>query len=259
MVTGPRSQVEGDDDVLMLLDISRAHLHSPVARGVFVTINGKVYKLHEAMYGLRDAGGAFDRRVLDVMNLMGVSPGKFSICVGYRKVMDTLVRPVRVGDDFSLSGRRSLCNAFRDELGKHLLVDMTAVMGPNVEMSDVQEAIHLSRLLKMYPPGAEGGDRWELEADPRHVDILVSQMGLRMTDEDDGKECDAESRACYRSWTMRASCHSPDKCELQFAVKELARRMQRPNAKNMQALNHLGRFLQGSPRCLVHQDCFGSS
>ena len=80
------------------------------------------------------------------MTLMGVSLGKFSICVGYRKVMDTLVRLVRWGDDFSLSGRRSLCNAFRDELGKLLLVKTTAVMGPNVEMGDVQEATHLNRL-----------------------------------------------------------------------------------------------------------------
>ena len=125
MMTGPRSQVEGDDDVL---NISRTHLHSPLARAVFVTVDGKVYKLLKAMYGLRDAGEAFDGKVLDVMNL-----GKFSICVGYRKVMDTLVRLVRWGADFSLSGRRSLCNAFRDELGKHLLVKTTAVMGPDVE------------------------------------------------------------------------------------------------------------------------------
>ena len=41
MMTGPRSQVEGDDDVLMLLGFSRAHLHSPLARVVFVTIDGK--------------------------------------------------------------------------------------------------------------------------------------------------------------------------------------------------------------------------
>ena len=119
---------------------------------------------------------AFDRKVLDVMNLMGVSPGKFTICVGYRKVMDTLVRLVRWDDDFSLSGRRSLCIAFRDELGKHLLVKTTAVMGPSVEMGNVQEAIHLNTLLRLDPPGAEGGERWELEADPRHVEILVSQM-----------------------------------------------------------------------------------
>ena len=84
-MTGPRPHVERDDDVLMLLDISRAHLHSPLARAVFVTIDGKVYKLLKAMYGLRDAGAAFDRKVLHVMNLMGVSLGKFSICVGYQK------------------------------------------------------------------------------------------------------------------------------------------------------------------------------
>ena len=169
-----------------------------------------------------------------------------------------MVRLVRWGDDFSLSGRRSLCDALRDELGKHLLVKTTAVMGPNVEMGDVQEAIHLNRLLRLYP---EGGERWEHEVDPRNVEILVSQMGLsneskastpgvRMTDEEDGKELGAEDRACYRSWTMRASYLSQDRCELQFAVKELARRMQ-PNTKNMQALRRLVRFLKGSPRCLV--------
>ena len=216
MMTGPRSQVEGDDDVLMLVDIARAHLHLPLARAVFVTIDCKVYKLLKAMYGLRDAGAAFDRKVPDVINLMGVSLGKFSICVGYWKVMDTLVRLMRWGDVFSLSGRISLCSAFRDELGRPLLVKTMAVMGPNVEMGDVQEAIHWNRLLRLYPPGAEGVERWEL-ADPRHVEILVSRMGLsfgskavitrgvRPTDEEDGKELDAEGRACYRSWTMRAS------------------------------------------------------
>ena len=100
------------------------------------------------MYGLRDAGAAFDRKVLDVMNLMGVSLGKFSVCVGHRKVMDTLVRLVRWGDDFSVSGRRSLCKAFRNELGKHLLVKTTAVMGPNAEMGDVQESDPLEQTVE---------------------------------------------------------------------------------------------------------------
>ena len=58
----------------------------------------------------------------------------------------------------------------------------------------------------------------------RHVEVLVSQMGLsnesravstlgvRTTDEEDGKELGAEDRACYRSWTMRASYLSEDRC-----------------------------------------------
>ena len=35
-----------------------AHLHSPLARAVFVAIDldGQVYKLLKALYGLRDAG-----------------------------------------------------------------------------------------------------------------------------------------------------------------------------------------------------------
>ena len=76
-----------------------------------------------------------------------------------------MVRLVRCGDDFSLSGRRSPVTSWE----KHLLVKKTAVMGPNVGMGDVQEAIHLNRLLRLYPPGAEGGERWELEADLRRV------------------------------------------------------------------------------------------
>ena len=79
----------------------------------------------------------------------------------------------------------------------------------------------------------------------------VSTPGVRTTDEENGKELGAECRACHRPWTMRASHLSQDRCELQFAAKELARRMQQPNTKNMQALKRLVRFLKGSPRCLV--------
>ena len=108
------------------------------------------------MYRLREAGAACDRMPLDEMPLMEVSLGKFSTCLGCRNVIDTLVRLVRWGDDFSLSGRKSLCNAFQDDLGKHLLVKTTAVMGPNVEMGDVQEAIHLNRHVETVSSSRSG-------------------------------------------------------------------------------------------------------
>ena len=65
----------------------------------------------------------------------------------------------------------------------------------------------------------------------------VSTAGVRTTNDEDGKELDAEGRACYRSWTMGASYLSQDRCELQFAVKELARRMQQPNTKTCKPSN----------------------
>ena len=118
----------------------------------------------KATCGLRGAGASFDRKVLDVMNMMGVSQGKFSNCAGYRMAMNTIVGLVRCGDDFSLRGRRSLCKAFRDELRKHLLVKTTAALGPNAEMGDAQEAIYLKKL-RLYLPGAKGGERCELRWD----------------------------------------------------------------------------------------------
>ena len=84
-----------------------------------------------------------------------------------------------------------------------------------------------------------------------------SKAGVRTTNEDDGKECDAQSRACYRSWTMRASYLSQDRCELQFAVKELARRMQQPNAKNMQALVYGGQAEQQVADVFSDKGCAG--
>ena len=76
------------------------------------------------------------------MNLMGVSITKFSISVGHRKAV---VRLVRWCDGFSVSGRRSLCEAFRDELAKHLLVKTTTMLGPNLfcHSFSVSSCLHL--------------------------------------------------------------------------------------------------------------------
>ena len=50
---------------------------------------------------------------------------------------------------------------------------------------------------------------------------------------------------------LATDCGRQERCELRFSVKELARRMQQPNTKHMQALKRLVRFLKGSPRCLI--------
>ena len=36
----------------------------------------------------------------------------------------------------------------------------------------------LDRLVCYYPDGVEGGERLEIEADARHVDLLVKDFGI---------------------------------------------------------------------------------
>ena len=195
LMTGPRSEVEGNDEVLMLRDIPKAHLHSPLRRVIFEKINEKVYRLWKAMNGLRDVGASFDQKELDMMDLMS----KFSSCTGHRRAGDSLMQLVR----------------WEDDPAKHREVKTAMVLGPDAEKGDAQGAVHLNRLLKLYPPGAEGEERVELEASPRHVEpqqTLQMQLRLeaaeskvmgtprvRLMNEEDEKELDVEECACRRS------------------------------------------------------------
>ena len=65
----------GADRTIAFLDISRAHLHSPVRREIYVRackedLNcpaGCCWKLGKAMHGTRDAGAAFDSKAEGTM------------------------------------------------------------------------------------------------------------------------------------------------------------------------------------------------
>ena len=73
-MTGRGSQFEGDDDVLMRLDISRPHLFSQLVRVVFVTIDGKSLQfVSKQCVGCEMPEHHSTEKVLDAMNLMGVS------------------------------------------------------------------------------------------------------------------------------------------------------------------------------------------
>ena len=81
------------------------------------------------------------------------------------------------------------------ELSKSTLTEHTGTLGPSKLLGDVQEVRILSRILRYVQPPYAGADKayLEWEPDPRHVEILVSAMGL-----DSGSEEEAVA-ASYRS------------------------------------------------------------
>ena len=153
----------------MLLDISRANLHSPLARVVFVTINGKVYKLLKAMYVLRDAGASFDRESVRCDELDGSVPGQFQhLC---------WVQEGRSGDDLLCERLEVAVWAIPTRFGKALAgQDDSFVVTQRGERRCAGTRFHLNRLLRLYPPGAERGVCLGARNRLRSVEILISLL-----------------------------------------------------------------------------------
>ena len=85
----------------------------------------------------------------------------------------------------------------------------------------------------------------EYEADARHSELIIDQLGLKdakpltspATDEElaspnDDEPLDAAYSTQFKSITMRASYLSHDRSDIQYAVKRLAQVMSKPTNKD---------------------------
>ena len=100
------------------------------------------------------------------------------------------------------------------------------------------------------------------EADPRHVEIVIEQLGLKdskivctpgtkeegRTQEDCNQLLDDQEASKYRALVARCNYLSPDRPDVAYSVKELARNMSSPTKGNWAQLKRLGRYLKGKPR-----------
>ena len=255
------------ETVLIFLDISRAHLHSPVRREVFVRAcaedvdcpAGCCWKLLKAMYGLRDAGASFDKKVETIMESRGYAVGLFNPCLCFEKV--SKVGIFRHGDDFVVHGGRGPGSVFVEELKKELIVKVRGVLGPRREMGDVDEMVILNRIVRWVPARGASLEYISIEADARHVQVLAQQLGLTEKSKavgtpgvrqsgPRGDELDAERRQVFRSATMRLAYLSQDRPEIAYASKETARCMSCPDEAAWIALKRAARFCMGRPRVI---------
>ena len=65
---------------------------------------------------------------------------------------------------------------------------------------------------------------------------------------DDEKELDAKSTTMYRAATARGNFLSQDRFDIKFAVKELSRKMAKPNQRDWRKLIRLAKYLIGRER-----------
>ena len=93
----------------------------------------------------------------------------------------------------------------------------------------------------------------EYEADQQHVEIIIRDLGLKpdsksvnspgtaakWEDLEADKPLNSPERIGYRQIVARGNYISQDRCDIQYAVKELSRRMSSPRASDMRALKGL--------------------
>ena len=98
----------------------------------------------------------------------GFKPGKYNPCTFYHKQRD--LRTLVHGDDFVTSGQREGCGWFKKQLETRFSIK-TRILG--MREDEVKEERILNRVIRVTSQG------WEMEADQRHVDIMIEQLNLK--------------------------------------------------------------------------------
>lgn len=275
MLMTPRTPEE-HDHVLTFIDISRAHPHAPMRRDLWVKLPpedprsgepGICGRLLKCMYGAKDAGQNFELYTHDFMVSREFRVGLFTPCVFHSEKKNQQVYVY--GDNFVVKGSRSENQQFVADLKTEMLANVEGVLGPDPTQGDEQEVVCLNKIFR-YVRGQTGnpdGATIEIEADPRHADIIIQSLGLasaskavvtpglkQKVDAAADTPLPANEAQAYRSLTMRAAYIAEDRPDLKFATKELARSMQCPTSGSWEALKRLGRYLLGTPRLIQRME-----
>lgn len=240
---------------VMFIDIRRAHWTAKILRLVYVRLPSDVCgadfcgRLNKAMYGWRDAAQCCEAETTDFFTSVGFAPG-----IGSPVSFVNLVRDLRVtihGDDITALGSEAGLQWLKTQLETRYELKFGGVLGG--DSGDVIHAMVLNRLTHFDVDNQET----TYEADPKHVQILVKELGLTdaktvtcpgVNKKDETAALDPAMSSRYRSLVMRANHLALDRPDISFSAKELARRMGTPTQDDWANLKRLVRYLKGRPR-----------
>ena len=211
---------------------------------------GTCGRLLKAMYGCRDAAACWELEVTDMFTSCGFAPGLGSPVLFVNQTRDLKVSIH--GDDITVLGFHDDLVWLRKKLEERYELKFGGLLGP--EQTDVQNVALLNRLIHF------GADCTTIEADPRHVKIVLNELGLNNAKTvsspgvtcKDGDDTPLSLEDCkrFRSLTMRCNYLALDRPDINYSAKELARRMQNPTKSSWNGLKRLARYLAGCPRLI---------
>jgi hypothetical protein len=273
----------------MYADVSRAYFYAKASRPVYVKIPTEDWeegdeercgKLKVSMYGTRDAAMNWAMEYGDTLKAAGFKQGVASPCL-FRHEENGVVVMVH-GDDFVAVGEEEHLKATKKALEDKYKIKAETLRS---DKGDAKEIRVLNKVIRLTEQGLE------LEADPRHAELVVRALGLQTAkpsptpgtkatkkpamranlqddaeveeeeegegagDEEDGQEELAQGEAKeYRAIVARLNYIASDRPDIQFAVKETARHMAAPRREHWPAVKRIGKYLKGRPRLVMRYE-----
>ena len=240
---------------IMVIDVSRAYLHATTGRNLFIELPvedatpGVVGRLLKCLYGTRDAGARWEKCWQDALIEFGYKIGSFNSCLAYNP--DTGVSLFGHGDDFVAVGGRKEVLDLHEKLKGVFLLKLRALLGPD---DDCQKSVTvLNRMIRWID--TSDGPKIEYEADSRHADIALHQLGMdkanakgsvvtgAKSSNNDDRVLPVDKCKLFRSITMRVNYFVGDRLDLQYVAKECARSMSSPTYGAVEKLKKLLRYL----------------
>ena len=245
---------------LLFIDVRRAYFYAPARRPVYVTLpdedaeEGMCGKLNRSMYGTRDAASNWEDKYSSHLISMGFTRGKSSPCTFFHPQKG--VRCVVHGDDFTFLGNETELQWCTQMMKDEYEVKVRGLLGP--DRKDEKKMTILNRCIEWKK------DEIWYEADPRHAEILIRELGLRdkrsvvtpgiNTTVKEGEEdphLDQEASTKYRQLIARCNFIAQDRPDVQYAVKEAAKGMSSPKRSDWEKLIRIGKYLLGRPRYVI--------
>jgi hypothetical protein len=249
-----KAAVGDKDRKVLVIDVKKAHLNPMCDQDVFIELpsetgaaSGKCGKLIHWLYGFRPAAQAWENHYAEKLEEAGFARGLASPVSFYHVDLD--IAGVVHGDDFTFVSDEAGLDYIEGLMKTWYEVKVKARLGGGA--SDDKEVNILGRLVRWTEEG------WEYQADPKHRQIILEQLGLseeskglstngrpEMTEEnEEDEELQGAEVTSFRALAARLSYLSQDCADIQFPAKEICREMARPIAGSFRRVKVLARFM----------------
>ena len=194
------------------------------------------------IYGSRMAADGWQQECSTFMIRLGFKQGEACANVFYHAERDVMCTVH--GDDFTFQGPCDQLDWFERSITEQYEATIGPRLGPGP--NDAAEGRALNRVIRWTTEGIE------YEADPRQAERLIAECGLencqtvatpgvRASGQDlsDDAELPPRLTTAFRGSAARGNYLGPDRCDAQFATKEVCRSMSKPTVQSWQSLKRI--------------------